>query len=134
MALLDQIESDYPVDLSHIYVTGFSLGGNGAWDLAAYHSVRFAAVAPLAGWFQPELAHLLKDIPVWAFHGADDDINPVTSTIDMVTALQEAGGHIKSTIYPPGLRHEIMQETYKGEELFNWFLQFNRQKARDNFS
>lgn len=48
-ALLDEVSSRYAVDASRVYLTGHSMGGNGAWFLAYTHPERFAAVAPMSG-------------------------------------------------------------------------------------
>jgi predicted peptidase len=73
-ALLEKIIEEYQVDKSRIYLTGLSMGGNGAWHLAADYPSKFAAVVPICGWANPlfgfpERIQVLKDVPVWAFHG-----------------------------------------------------------------
>ncbi len=37
---------------------------------------RFAAIVPICGRVDPEDASKIKDIPIWVFHGAKDDIVP----------------------------------------------------------
>ncbi|MBW5447876.1 prolyl oligopeptidase family serine peptidase [Cohnella sp. CFH 77786] len=128
LALLERILSDYRVDPDRIYLTGFSMGGHGAWDLAAYRPDRFAAVVPLAGWFDPEAAHLLGEMPVWAFHGEEDDMVPVQATKDMVQALKSADGNVTCTFYP-GLKHFIMNETYRNPDLYAWLLEHRKREG-----
>jgi predicted peptidase len=70
--LLDEVESSYRVDPDRIYLTGISMGGFGTWRLAAAQPHRFAAIAPICGGGDPTDACNLKDLPVWAFHGARD--------------------------------------------------------------
>ncbi|SFT21606.1 Phospholipase/Carboxylesterase [Paenibacillus sp. BC26] len=127
MAMIDHLVASCRIDERRIYLTGFSMGGNGAWDLAARYPERFAAVAPLSGWYQPEAAALLKDVPIWAFHGEDDDVVPVSGSRDMVQALQAIGGNIAFTSYPR-LKHSIMSETYRNTELYQWFLRHERRE------
>lgn len=78
-ALLEGTIRDFRVDTSRIYLTGLSMGGNGAWHLAAAYPSMFAAVVPICGWANPligfpERIKVLKDVPVWAFHGAEDEV------------------------------------------------------------
>jgi predicted peptidase len=47
---LDQTLVEFSVDGSRVYLTGLSMGGNGAWYLAYYHPARFAAVVVVCGW------------------------------------------------------------------------------------
>ncbi|NOV01089.1 carboxylesterase family protein [Paenibacillus planticolens] len=121
VALLDEICNTFRVDSEKIYLTGFSMGGNGAWDLAAHYPDRFAAVAPLAGWFDVQKAHLLKELPVWTFHGEDDDVVSIQGSKMMVEALRQVGAEVAFTTFP-GLKHAIMDEVYGNRELFDWFL------------
>ena len=53
MALLDQIEKDYRVDRTRIWVAGLSRGAYGAWRLAIQYPERFAVKHPITmqvGW------------------------------------------------------------------------------------
>ncbi|MCL2304517.1 MAG: prolyl oligopeptidase family serine peptidase [Planctomycetaceae bacterium] len=122
LLLLDGIEKEYNVDQSRVYVTGLSMGGFGSWMLAAEAPDRFAAVAPICGGFQVEQASKLVDVPIWAFHGLKDTVVPAKLSIDMVAAVEVAGGKkIKLTLYPEA-GHDSWTETYNNEELYKWFL------------
>ena len=57
-------------------LTGFSLGGDGAWAIAARHASAFAAVAPVAGEDpQPaqSVASSLARVPIWIGYRNDDE-------------------------------------------------------------
>ncbi len=125
LTLLDEIISTYRVDRERVYLVGFSMGGNGAWDLAAFAPERFAAVVPISGWFDTEKALLLKDIPIWAFHGEDDDVVSIQGSEDMVAALKGVDGDIKFTSYP-NLKHFIMDETFSNPDIYTWMLSHKR--------
>jgi predicted peptidase len=125
ITLLDEIMSTHRVDRESIYLTGFSMGGNGAWELAAFAPERFAAVAPIAGWFDVEKAALLGDMPIWTFHGEEDDIVPITGSKKMVDALRAMEKDISFTTFP-GLKHNIMNETYENPDLYKWMLRHKR--------
>lgn len=120
--LLDEIQSDFSIDESRIYVTGLSMGGYGAWDLAIMFPDRFAAIIPICGGSTyPELIGRLKDLPIWAFHGAKDDIVPVEETKILVDILKEYGSSIKYTEYPDA-GHDAWTETYNNPEVYEWLL------------
>lgn len=72
IGLLRHILSSYQVDKKRVYVTGFSMGGHGVWDLAVWYPELFAAAVPIAGWFEKEAAKEIN-VPIWAFHGEQDD-------------------------------------------------------------
>ena len=63
--------------------------------MAAAQPHRFAAIAPICGGGDAADACNLKDLPVWAFHGARDRIVPITESEKMVEALKACGGNVK---------------------------------------
>lgn len=124
-ALVLQLTKDHPVDQSRIYVTGQSMGGFGCWNLAQLHPELFAAAVPLCGGGSPAHADRLKDVPVWAFHGAKDPTVPVSASREMVAALEKCGGHVKYTELPDG-GHVIMKEAWAMPGLIDWMFDQKR--------
>ena len=85
----------------------------------------FAAIAPICGGGLPEFASELKDVPVWAFHGAEDDAVKLEAGQRMVDALLACGGNVRFTVYP-GVGHDSWTQTYDNPELYEWFLEHTR--------
>ncbi len=119
--LVDELERDYRVDKTRIYVTGLSMGGYGSWGLAIANPDRFAAIAPICGGGQPEEVCAIKDVPTWVFHGAKDVVVKLTESEKMVDALKACGGDVKFTVYPEA-NHDSWTETYDNPEFFKWIL------------
>jgi len=126
-ALLDDVVARYAVDPERVYLTGLSMGGFGAWSLAMARPERFAAVAPICGGGNPKHVGVLKDVPVWAFHGALDPVVPLARSEEMVNALQACGGDVRLTVYPDA-EHDSWTRTYEDPELYEWFLRHTRRK------
>lgn len=124
-ALLDEVVHDYRVDRDRVYLTGLSMGGFGTWSLAAAHPECFAAIAPICGGGNPGDAAKLKSLPIWAFHGAKDEVVPLDRSQQMVDALKEAGADVKFTVYPDA-HHDSWTETYDNPKLYDWFLEHKR--------
>ncbi len=124
-ALLDEIVSQYAVDEGRIYLTGVSMGGAGTWRLASAHPERFAAIAPICGWGDPGMAHRMRNMPIWVFHGAKDDLVPLQASQEMVEALKQVGNEPRFTVYPDA-GHDSWTETYNSPALFEWFLKQKR--------
>jgi predicted peptidase len=101
------------------------MGGYGTWGMAMAYPESFAAIAPICGGGMVQWVEILKDIPVWAFHGTDDPTVPVEESRRMVDALRLAGGEAKFTVYP-GVGHDSWTETYDNPELYDWFLRQGR--------
>ena len=125
IGILDEVISHYSVDAERVYLTGHSMGGRGTWYIAYKYPERFAAIAPMSAISTiPVWASRLKDIPVWVFHGAKDDIVPVGESESVVNALKSAGGNVKFTRLPD--RDHFILDTYEDRQLYEWFLQRKR--------
>ena len=125
--LLDDILANYRVDHDRVYLTGLSMGGYGAWTLAAAYPDYFAAVVPICGGGDPAEATKLKDLPIWVFHGAKDEAVPLRRSQEMVDALKAAGSDVKFTVYPDA-HHDSWTETYDNPELYKWLMSHQRGK------
>jgi predicted peptidase len=122
IALLDDIESRYDIDTDRVYLTGLSMGGFGSWAVASRYPERFAAMAPICGGIEPFFAQNFKDLPIWAFHGAKDQIVPLSNSAEIVEEIKKLGGDAKLTVYPE-VEHGGWTVTYENPRLYEWFLE-----------
>lgn len=125
-ALIEEIENKYSVDPGRIYLTGISLGGDGVWHYASFEPERYAAIVPIAAspsWFLgfPEKVKILKDLPVWIFHGIKDEIVPVREAKTLLNILLQNKGNVKHT-FSKKHGHNIWTYAYKKPELYQWLL------------
>jgi len=135
-ALLDRIESEYLVDRQRVYLTGFSMGAYGAWALALRFPEHFAAMAPVAGGCDfrddsiPAEICDLKELPVWAFHGAQDTTVAPRESENAVNALRACGGDVRLTLYP-NVDHIASSEiTYADRALYGWLFDHTRASSQ----
>jgi predicted esterase len=119
--LLDQIEATLPIDKNRIYITGLSMGGFGTWDLAKAAPERFAAIAPICGGNNIDDICIIRDLPVWAFHGKLDPNVPYKESERLIERLKEYGSDARLTLYPEA-GHDAWTTTYENKELYDWFL------------
>ena len=100
------------------------MGGEGTWKLIMDEPNRFAAAAIVCG--RTGSLYLdackLKDLSIWVFHGAMDDVVPLDESVRMVKALNACGNNVKFTVYPKA-NHNAWTETYNNEELYKWLLE-----------
>ena len=142
---MEQASEEFGGDHDRTYLTGLSMGGYGVWELALMRPQRFAAlvpicgallapsderdlfVTPVAGETDPyaALARRLKDVPIWMFHGARDDL--VLPHDDRLTyaALRAAGGDVRYTEFPDA-NHNAWDPAYATPELWQWLLDQHR--------
>jgi predicted peptidase len=145
IATLNAATKEFHGEVKRTYVTGLSMGGVGTWYLAEKYPGRFAALIVICGGIrppavalkaEPELAKFtppdnaksyadaaakIGNIPVWIFHGADDDIVPVTESQRMYAAMKEIGADVHYTEFP-GVRHASWDKAYDEPELFPWLF------------
>ncbi len=124
--------SHYNVDPSRVYLTGLSCGAFGAWEyLAKYGDAQVAAAVPISGEGRPAWGTAgcaLGAVPIWAFHGALDDVVNPAGSIETMTNLAGCPGvtadRAKLTVYPDFF-HEGWDQTYSGQagnDIYSWML------------
>ena len=121
--LVKELQSKYSVDEKRIYACGFSMGGYGTWNLLMNHPDLFCAGVAMCGAGDPTQTDILKDIPVWAVHGALDPTVPVQGSRDMVEAIKAAGGDKINYTELPTHEHDVWTYTYNSTEIFGWLFQ-----------
>lgn len=140
--LIEHLVATYQVDPRRIYVTGISMGGGGAWDIAARRPDLIAAAIPLSG--HPlradDAAQIFAEskVPVWANQGEGDENNSINDTRNTVNAIADAGGCATLTAFPrrdnwqdidPGdaeqgnggdINHTVWMRAYMNPALWDW--------------
>ncbi len=129
LAALDDVESYFVVDTRRVVLTGLSMGGRGAWEIAAAHPERFAAVVPVCGIGKPEDAGKLKDLAIWGFVGDADRDQTVLNLRAMIAALRSSssGAEVRVTEYR-GVGHNSWDRAYGDPELIRFMLAQKRPK------
>jgi predicted peptidase len=145
MAALEAASKEFHGDPQRTYLTGLSMGGYGTWYLAGKYAGRFAALLVICGGLRPPEAarksnpELMKwtppdqpqsytaaaakvgKVPVWIFHGADDDTVPVTESQRMYAAMKTLGGDVHYTEYP-GVKHVSWDRAYDEPKVWPWLF------------
>lgn len=130
-AVLDDVARNCRVDPDRVYVAGHSMGGRGALYAAYRMPNRFAAVvslapvSPINAW-----AGKLAGVPLWLFHGPNDQFTPLKEVEEFIHAIEAAGGHPQFTVLP-GRDHYIL-DVYDRPDLYKWIAQQKRKPRADN--
>ena len=135
VALLDEVSAQYRVDPDRVYLTGFSFGGQGTWNVLtgdANTPNRFAAAAVVAGRSVVTNKHdkIAEDnVAVWSMSGLND---PTEHTPEKVLSANNAlRSHLpeaehRVTMYP-NYSHSSQRQYSPGHyfhdpNLYEWFL------------
>ncbi|MFT4197812.1 MAG: prolyl oligopeptidase family serine peptidase [Pseudoxanthomonas sp.] len=141
LAALDAAANEFDGDRQRTYLTGLSMGGYGVWEAALAEPGRFAALVPIAGALsapsdEPPLrvtqvehekdpytavARRLPGMPVWMFHGQDDDEVSVHDDRRLSKVLAAAGNPVHYTEFP-NQGHGIWDQAYANPALWTWLF------------
>jgi len=140
LAALDHETEEFHLDTERTYLTGLSMGGYGAWELARLYPRRWAAMAVMAGgvfWsYEPDrwkqaatlptqYARAVGRLPLWLFQGSDDTMVIPRQSELIFEALKVSGGRVRLWVYQ-GVRHDCWTRAYNEPELPRWFLSHQR--------
>lgn len=128
-------------DRQRLYLTGLSMGGYGAWQIALDHPGMFAAAVVCGGIRHPNddeslfveripgnvgdpyawvAAHIGR-LPTWIFNGAIDDVVPTIESHRMHAALLAHGDDVRYTEFP-GVGHGAWPLAYATNALWPWMF------------
>lgn len=123
-ALLAAVEKSYSIDQKKVVVTGYSMGGAGAWTWAEKYPDRFSAAVPVSG--RPTSSAQTWRVPVFAVHSRDDQTNPIGPTEQRIAELKKQGlnaqivvltgiAHYQTNRFVDGLRQAVpwIQQAWK---------------------
>lgn len=122
--LIQKIIKENAIDTSRIYLTGLSMGGWGAWNLAMAHPELFAALVPIAGFVDrvPMIENCkIADIPTRIFHGLLDDVVDVDYSIQIYKKLKPCSKDIELTIFDDA-DHDSWSRVYADPKMYEWLF------------
>lgn len=122
IALTRHLTKTLQVDPRRVHITGISMGGFGTWACITKEPELYASAVPICGGGDPAKAPILKNIPIWAFHGEKDDVIPVLRTKEMEEAILKSGGNKIRSTYFPEEAHESWNPAYANPALFAWMM------------
>ncbi|WP_339895039.1 phospholipase [uncultured Algibacter sp.] len=122
MQLMDDMALKTFINKNQIYVGGLSMGGMGTFEILFRKPEFFAAAFAICGAGNPEATKkYAKTIPLWVFHGANDDVvNPLYS-VNMVDAILKNGGKPNFTLYAKD-NHNSWDSAFAESELLPWLF------------
>ena len=147
VAALDASTAEFHGDPDRTYLTGLSMGGNGAWFLAAAQPQRFAALVVISGFVglpgvpppgeleflrggtdpYHAVAERVRHLPIRIYHGAKDRKVPPTEALNMAAALKDVGADPFLQLYE-GVGHNAWDRAYAEPDLAKWLLDQRRRR------
>lgn len=135
-----QTRQQYNVDEKRIYLTGLSMGGYATWMWGALKADTFAALMPICGGGDiedlkglakksksgsfgtlQERVNKLAQVPIFAFHGANDEVVPPERSRQMVKLVEAANGEVKYKEFPD-TGHNSWDQAYGSANAIKWLF------------
>jgi predicted peptidase len=138
-AAFEKSVGEFHGDRERLYATGLSMGAYGVWQQIVDHPGVFAAAVAVSGGLTPSadmanlyvsvrgddpfayVAQVTRGLPVWIFHGGQDDVVPTVQSRKLVAAMKAAGSSPHYTEYAD-LGHGAWDRAFGDEELWKWLF------------
>lgn len=130
MNLLNNIIKKYNGDSNRIYITGLSMGGMATWDLIIAYNTYFTAAVPVCGSGDSNRAAKLKNMPIWIYHGTDDDTVAFKYSNRFYNSIVETGGKLVRFSQLEGVKHNAWDYAYTDRKMFSWLFAQNKAKNK----
>lgn len=119
---------NYRIDPTRVYITGLSMGGEGAWFAMADDPSLYAAGAPVCGRASSAEGGAVASgkVHVWAFHGEDDESISFESHWNAIRGMRSVNKIlIDFTVYER-MGHNVWDKVYANMSLYTWFLKWKK--------
>ena len=121
MEVITLVQKAYPVDKKRIYLTGHSMGGGGTIHLGFNHPDRFAALAPVAGFFgQAAQLGKAKKMPLLIAQGETDRVVKAERARALHQTARQMGMPNVKYLELPGVGHFRIAQLVMSD-VFDWF-------------
>lgn len=125
LKILDEVQKEYSIDSGKVALTGWSMGGYGAWELLLSNPDRWSAIVPVAGGVDDPMRlsegaiSKLNGKRIWAFHGALDNLIQADTSRAILDQLKRQDVAATYTELPQG-DHGVWRQIYGSDELYRW--------------
>lgn len=122
--VIDTLKEKYNIDDDRVYLTGFSMGGCGTWDVAMAYPDYFAALAPVASRaYNYDGLYTIRHIPTLLVHGILDTNIPYANSLLAYSRLKSMRSN--TTLVTENGEHVLTTES-RSEGVTAWLLRHRR--------
>jgi dienelactone hydrolase len=128
-AVIDNLIANQQGDPKRIYVSGFSMGGAGTWEIIEKYPGFFAAALPMGMDFRGENPENYTQIPIWASRGETDwwarHLGKQVATIRSLNGWAGDSSNWVIGVNPrlttfAGVGHGVMWDAVSSQDLVGW--------------
>lgn len=123
LKILEEVERNYSINSQQRTLCGWSMGGYGAWSVAAADPDHWAGVLSISGGETERKVPLEKlaksETVVWAVHGEEDSLIPFVQEERLIGKLKSLGGQGVYTL-EEGLGHSVWRYLFSDPRTMQW--------------
>ncbi len=146
-SMINYAVNNLNVDVNKIFLTGYSLGGGGAWmypTVSLANANKIAGIIPVApspGYQDYDLCNIANGkVAVWAHHSVDDDAIDVQYTRDAINGINSCSPVIPplANFYPVGMHNQTWlwaldtQNIHQYPNMWEWMAGITRLSTPQN--
>lgn len=127
--LVDRIADTEGANGGRLHLSGFSMGGIGAFCMALRHPARFASLSSVCGrCLTPDALPALAGVPTWIAYAEDDEITELAHGSKIAVEHLERYGNVIERRYRLGHRGDLgphvrtCDAAYAEPALYRWIL------------
>lgn len=121
LRLVKQVRKQEAVDQQRIYIGGLSMGAMGTYEVLRRQPNVFAAAFAICGGDNTANVRKYQHVPLWIFHGEQDDVVPSSHSHAIVDELRRLRVNPKATFYPEA-NHNSWDNAFAEPELLPWLF------------
>lgn len=121
LRLVKQVVDEEAVDPQRVYIGGLSMGGMGTYEALRRKPKVFAAAFAICGGDHTANVKKYAHVPLWIFHGEQDDVVPSTHSHAIVAELKRIGASPKYTFYPRA-NHNSWDSAFAEPDFLSWLF------------
>ena len=121
LRLLNNVLKNEAVDDQRVYIGGLSMGGMGTYEALWRKRNLFAGAFAICGGDHTSNVKKYANIPLWIFHGEQDNVVPSTHSHAIVAELNRLGARPKYTFYPTA-DHNSWDAAFAEANLLPWLF------------
>lgn len=125
LRLTKKIIKEEAVDKQRVYVGGLSMGAMGTFELLRRQPKVFAAAFAICGGDNTRNAQKYAHIPLWIFHGEQDNVVPPDHSRVLVYHLQQLGAEPRYTFYPDA-NHNSWDPAFAEPDFLPWLFSHSK--------
>jgi len=121
LRLVKQVLKQEAIDKERVYIGGLSMGAMGTYEALRRKPKVFAAAFAICGGDHTSNVRKYAHVPLWIFHGEQDNVVPPTHSHAIVAELKRIGVQPKYTFYPTA-NHNSWDAAFAEPDLLPWLF------------